>query len=179
MVTWFWTTRFDELSYHTMGAPKEVDIGDAIHFDSMRADVPENSFVSVSGVLGNKAATLNGLRAGSLRYGPYQVRHLLGSKIYIEYDQEKYHASFSPFSRVNVEGRLTSFGPKSELLKVRNFFKSYYGIDVADDAMLVVMDEKPKTEWRYLILFCISLILLMLSTYFSIQAFRNARKHED
>lgn len=176
MVIWFWVSRFDELSYHTIGASKIVDIGDALQFDAMRGDIPTNSFVSVSGILGNKAATLSGLRAGSLKYGRNQVRHLLGSKIYIEYDQEQYHANFSPFTRVNVEGRLTSFGPKSELLKVRKFFKSYYGIDVADDAMLVVVDEKPKTEWRYLILFSISVILLLLSTYFSIQAFRNAKR---
>src|SRR5690606_4004391 len=134
--------------------------------------VPANSFVSVSGILGNKAATLKGLRSGSFRFGRYQVRHLLGSKLYIEYNEASYHHLFRPFMRVNVQGRLVSFGPDSELVKVRQFFKDYYNMTIDDQAMLIVVDEKPRSELVYSIFAVISLIIIALSFYFSIRGFR-------
>lgn len=166
---WLWSNRFNELSYHTWQSETLIDLGDATSFEKIRDQVPVNSYVSVSGILGNKAATLNGLRAGSFRYGRYQVRHLLGSKLYIEYDESRYHKMFNPFTEVSVKGRLTSLHPGSELEKVREFFKNYYRQPIADDAMLIVVDEKPRSEFIYGIFFIISLVLLVFSFYFSIR----------
>lgn len=162
---WLWSTRYDELSYHTWQSSPLIDIGDALSFADKRDAIPANSYVSVNGILGNKAATLSGLRAGSFRLGRYQVRHLLGSKLYIEYNEAKYHKDFPPFSRVGVKGRLIPFGPNSELEKVRAFFKDYYHQAVDDNAMIIVVDEEPRSEPIYAILFLVSIVVLLLSFY--------------
>lgn len=166
-----WIPRIDELSYHTWGSKELIDIGDATSFATKADSIKPNSYVSVSGILGNKAATLRGLRAGSLRFGRYQVRHLLGSRLYIEYPEEKYHPTFNPFTRVTVKGRLSSFGPHSEMEKVRVFFKDHYNVKIDDNAMLIVVDEEPRTQYRYMVLFLISLALLLTSFYYSLRGF--------
>jgi hypothetical protein len=168
-VWWFWSSRFDELSYHTIAKSELVDMGDASTYASREKSIPFNSYVSVTGILGNKAATLRGLRAGSLRFGRYQVRHLLGSKIYIEYHEGTYHKKFQPFTRVDVQGRLVSFGPGSELQKVRDFFEKYHNVKIDNNAMLVVIDEKPRSEILYSLIFLITMIVLVISFYFSLR----------
>lgn len=173
----FWSTRIDELFYHTVGKTELIDLGDATLYSQTMPDAPANSFVSISGILGNKAATLRGLRAGSFRYGRYQVRHLLGSKIYIEYKESQYHSSFNPFTRVSVQGRLVPFGPDSELSKVRAFFKEYYNLQIDDKAMLIVVDEKPRNEIIYSILFLLSLLLTGLSIFSTYRQFK--KPHEE
>lgn len=172
-----WFPRLDELAYHTWGSKELIDLGDATSFAAKADTINPNSYVSVSGILGNKAATLRGLRAGSLRFGRFQVRHLLGSRLYIEYPEEKYHPIFNPFTRVTVKGRLTSFGPNSEMEKVRVFFKEHYNMQIDDKAMLVVIDEEPKTEYRYLVLFLLSIAILLVSFYFSIRGFLGNKEH--
>ncbi len=167
---WLWSGRFAELTYHTWQGQDLIEIGDATHFEEKRSQIPPNSYVSVTGILGNKAASISGLRAGSLRVGRYQVRHLLGSKLYLEYNESKYHSAFSPFSRVSVKGRLIPFGPGSELAKVREFFKTYYRQPIDDKAMLIVVDEAPRSEMIYALAFFVSILLVVYSFYSSIRA---------
>ena len=78
---------------------------------------------------------------------------------------------FSPFKRITITGRLSAFGPGSELEKVRQFFKSYHHSVVNDRAMLITVDEVPKKEWKYPVFFTISILLVILSFYFSIRGF--------
>jgi len=59
--------------------------------------------VRVHGVLGNKAATVPALRPGSLRFGPIQVRQVLGAPLFVEFDENK-HPAFGSFTSVTVEG---------------------------------------------------------------------------
>lgn len=173
VIVWLWWTRVDELVYHTVGRGNLVELGDATSFSEQQGKIPENSYVSVTGILGNKAATLSGLRAGSFRMGRYQVRHLLGSKLYVEFDEAQYRSQFSPFTRITVSGRLTSFGPGSELEKVRKFFKDYYNQTVDDKAMLIVVDERPRSEPIYAIMFIVSLLVIVVSVYSSVRMWRN------
>lgn len=164
-----WQTRFDELIYHSVARNKLIEIGDATNFNEIKETIKPNSYVQLSGILGNKAASISGLRAGSLSFGRFQIRHLLGSNLYIEYPEGKYHPIFNPFTRVTVRGRLTSFGPDSEMNKVREFFKKHYHKAIDDSAMLVVVDEEPQSQARYAVLFLISLAILALSFYFSLR----------
>jgi hypothetical protein len=173
VVCGFWYTRFDELAYSMWQNPNVIELGDATSF--LEHSIKPNSYVKITGILGNQAATLKGLRTGSLRYGTFQVRHLLGSKLYIEYDQERYHQSFNPFTRVEISGRLVSFGPGSDLEKVRDFFARHYKRPIADNAMLVVVDEKPRSQWRYLLCFCLSIMLVTLSFYLAIMSLKNKK----
>lgn len=169
VIGWLWSTRLDELVYHTIHKSELIDLGDATAFSEKQDEIPVNSYVSVSGILGNKAATLSGLRAGAFRFGRYQVRHLLGSKLYVEFDEAKYRGRFNPFTRITVKGRLVPFGVGAELEKVRVFFKEYYNQPVDEKAMLVVVDESPRSEFVYIILFVLSLVMLALSIYSSVK----------
>lgn len=173
-----WLPRLDKLYYHSMGKRELIDMGDATAFSEKSSSVKPNSFVEISGILGPQAATLRGLRVGSFRYGRYQIRHLLGSKIYIEYPEEKYHPLFNPYTRVTVKGRLSSFGPDSELGKVRDFFASHYHKPIDPQAMLVVVDEEPRTEFIYVVLFVFSMAILLVSFYFSIRGLIQRKKAE-
>lgn len=177
-IGWLWHNRFDELAYHTWSQSPLIELGDAVSFEKIREQIPTNSYVSVSGILGNKAASLSGLRAGSFRFGRYQVRHLLGSKLYIEYDEAKYHSRFSPFTRITIKGRLTPFGPGSELNKVRVFFKDYYNQVVDDKAMLIVVDEEPRSQFIYPLILAISIIIVLLSLYFSLRMFWHQQQND-
>lgn len=172
-VSFFWYTRLDELYYHTFASSELIDLGNAVDFASKENSIKANTYVSVTGVLGNKAATLRGLRAGSLRYGRYQVRNLIGSKLFLEFDESKYLPSFNQFTRVAVQGRLVSFGPNSELESVRDFYKEYYKSPVDEKAMIIIVDETPKTEFRYAVLFIITLLLFGISLYFSYLSIKN------
>lgn len=172
VIAWLWATRLDELTYHTIGSSELIEIGDATAFGTREQVVPTNAYVSVTGILGNKAATLSGLRAGSFRFGRYQVRHLLGSKLYVEFDEEKYRGRFNPFTRIAVQGRLIPFGPGSELDKVRTFFKDYYNQVVDDKAMLIVVDEQPKSEIVYPIMFFVSVFVVVVSIVLTIRTLR-------
>jgi hypothetical protein len=167
-----WVTRFDELIYHTLAPGELIDLGDAIAFNNAQNKINLNRHVKITGILGNKAATLSGLRAGSFRMGRYQVRHLLGSKLYVEYNEAKYHKDFNPFTQITVTGRLISFGPGSELQKVRDFFKEYHNQNIDDKAMLIVVDEKPKSEPVYIIFFIASLGLIAASFWSTYKLFR-------
>ena len=179
VLVWFWSGRVDELLYHTVGSTHLYDLGDAQSFENQRTSVPPNSYVSVTGILGNRAATLKGLRAGSLRFGRYQVRHLLGSKVYLEYDESLYHTKFRPFEQITVKGRLVPFGPTGELHKVHEFFKSYYNRPIDKNAMLIVVDEQPRSEIIYPILFLVSVGILILSYFFSLRGFFRRREQDE
>jgi hypothetical protein len=176
---WFWWTRFDELIYHTVGDNQLIELGDATTFSEKSEQTPLNSYVSVTGILGNKAATLSGLRAGAIRFGRYQVRHLLGSKLYVEFDEEKYKGRYTPFTRVAIQGRLVPFGPGSELEKVRVFFKDYYSQPVDDKAMLIVVDETPRSQPIYALLFVLSLGMLGLSIFSTVRMFQRPPIEKD
>ncbi len=178
-VAWFWHGRLDELTYHTFASDELIEIGDAKSFESARDQIPENAYVAVTGILGNKAATLRGLRSGSLRFGRYQVRHLLGSKIYIEYDENLFHSQFSPFTQVSVKGRLMPFRPDGELSKVHEFFRSYYKKPIDKNAVLIVVNEKPRSEMIYPLLFIVTLLLVGLSYFFSIRGFMRKDEKEN
>ena len=179
VVVWLWYTRIDALVYHTMGNTQLIEIGDAVTFAEKQQDIPPNSYVSATGILGNKAATLRGLRAGSFRFGRYQVRHLLGSKLYVEFDEEQYRNRFNPFTRITVQGRLIPFGPNSELEKVRAFFKQYYNQSIDDKAMLIVMDEAPRSQLVYPVMFIVSALVLGVSIVSSVRLLRRSHKQDD
>ncbi len=179
VVVWLWSTRFDELVYHTIGTSDLIELGDATQFSVKQDQIAPNSYVSATGILGNKAATLSGLRAGSFRIGRYQVRHLLGSKLYVEFNEEKYRSRFNPYTRITVQGRLVPFGPGSELEKVRVFFKDYYNQPVDDNAMLIVVDEAPRSELVYAAMFFVSIFALTVSAVSSVRMLRRTRKDDD
>lgn len=172
-IVFFWYTRFDELIYHSFASKELIDLSNAQELNRETQEKYFNKFVSITGVLGNKAATLNGLRSGSLRYGRYQVRNLIGSKVFIEFDEEKYLPKFSQFTKVTVQGRFVPFGTAKELSSVREFYQKYHKMTIDKDAVIIIVDEFPKTQWRYLIAFILTLIIVSISFYTAYRSIKN------
>jgi len=162
---WLNWSRFDELAYHYR-KPQKIILGDALSWPQDKP-LPLEQYVEITGILGAKAALINGLREGAFRFGPLQIRQIVGTSIFIEYDQAQYAGRFQPYKRVRVEGRLVDFGPQNEMKKVRDFFESHYGIKVPTDARLLVVDEVPGKYYRYYVIPLICLMILMFSFYYT------------
>jgi hypothetical protein len=156
-----WPTR-DELAYH-FSDQQPLQLGDVSALDQSEA-LPIDRYAVATGVLGNRAASISGaFRPGSYRRGPVQLRQLLGSHIYVEFDQDALVDEFRPFSRVTVAGRLVDFGPDSELSPVRKYFWERFGMALPDDARILIKDEKPGELLRYPVLAAVCLLLMLAS----------------
>jgi hypothetical protein len=143
---WLLVPLRDEIAFHFHDAVP-VELGDADRVDA--AALVDGSFVRVTGVLGNRAATLGGFRPGSLRKGPIQVRQLLGSPLYVEFDQERHEATYTLFSAHTFEGRVVPFD--GEMQPVRDYFRARLGEDVPATARLLIVDERPGGMGLYLV----------------------------
>jgi hypothetical protein len=97
---WIWSDRVDELAYF-LKPQKLRDLGSVVSIKTFD-DIPDNSYIQISGILGNKAATVTGVRTGSFRYGPIQVRNVLGSPVFVEFDETRYQKNFVPFQEIKV-----------------------------------------------------------------------------
>jgi len=172
-----WPTR-DELAYHFDERPV-MDLGDVAGLDQQQP-LPEQRFVRATGVLGNRAAVVSGaFRPGSYRRGPVQLRQLLGSHIFVEFDQETLAETYRPFSRVTVEGRLVNFGPNSELAAVRGYFRDRFAMLLPDDARILITGEKPGELQRYPVLALFCLLAALGSLGFLLASFRRHIVVED
>jgi hypothetical protein len=169
-LAWLLLDAVDELKYH-FSAQEVLDLGGAVSFLS-DDKLPLEKFVRVQGVLGNKAATISGLRPGSLRRGPVQVRHLLGTPIYVEFDQDAHLEEYGQFTEVMIEGRLSDFGPNSELTSVRDYFWNRFRTEIPQNARLLIADERPGEMWRYPIAFALCVLLAVMSFVFLFRSMR-------
>jgi hypothetical protein len=158
-VAWVCVPTFDELRFHfSTAAP--TDVGDAMNV-MHGADLPIDSYVRTHVVLGNRAATIPSYRAGSLRFGPIQVRQVLGSPLFIEFS-EAAHKGYGPFVDTVVEGRVRPFDKGGELDDVRTYLERT-GLDVPPDARVLVVDEKPGTMQLYVYVWTVGLALVLWS----------------
>lgn len=158
-----WADRLDELCYF-FSTEALKDLGEAKAISDTTI-LPDNSYIRLKGNLGQSFAYLTGMRTGSFRWGPIQVSDLEKSSIFLEYDVQKYGSSFKPRFPIEVVGRLQNFSERSELRKVREYFKTVLKIDLPDSAMILIVDEKPGTDYRYPILFLLSLLAFAASIW--------------
>jgi hypothetical protein len=165
-LSWLCSDRLDELRYFFIGQPLVV-LGNVL--DLKNDQLHDGQYVEVSGVLGNRAATITGIRSGSFRYGSFQIRHLLGSPIFVEFDQSRAAKEFDAYRQVTVKGRLTDFGPQSEMKCVREFFETRLKMQVPEGAKLLVIDEAPRQGWRYPVMFMLAIVLTLASFWFSLR----------
>jgi hypothetical protein len=170
VLAWLCWPLTDELAYHFSGQQK-LDLGD-VSTRGATGVLPENRYVGVSGILGNKAATVKGRRQGALRFGPIQVRQMLGAPIWVEFDQDAKGDRFSAFTRVALEGRLVGFGPGTELEPVRAYFKKRHGVEVPAHARLLLLEEAPGGLWRYPIFFAACGLVALFSVWSTVGALR-------
>lgn len=165
-----WPIR-DEVAYHFSSA-EMVNLGDVTSLDPNKPlplDVP----VRATGVLGNKAAVISGaFRPGSYRRGPVQIRQLLGSPIFLEFDQDEHGEIYTAFTNVTVEGRLSDFGPDTELQPARKYFWERFGMALPDNARVLVVGEKPGGMWRYPLLVLLAALLAGTSVTFALLGLR-------
>jgi hypothetical protein len=144
-VAWLLVPTADELRYHFF-APAMVDVGDASEPNQLLS-LPAGTPVTVSVVLGNKAAEIGQWRPSSLRYGPIEVREVVGAPLYLEYSRVDF-PKLGPFVQTEVSGRLVDFNADSELGDVHAFFAHNRGGSPAG-ARAVVVGELPGTMTRY------------------------------
>ncbi len=171
---WLLAPTIDETRFHFADATVS-DLGTA---PLPNRPLPKNTLVRLSGVLGNKAATVSGLRPGSLRRGPIQVRQMLGTPIFVEFDQPS-HPSWTNFTNVTVEGRLVPFGPASELRAVSDYFQQKHAMQFGPQTHLLVVGERPGEMWRYPIAWALAVLIAFLSAFFLIRSMRERIVDED
>lgn len=158
---WLAVDWIDEVRYH-FGPSDVMDLG-VVDLDPDAAPPPVGAYVRVQGVLGNKAATLDGLRPGSLRWGPVQVRQLMGARLFVEFDQNALVDRYQPFTRVTVEGRVADFSPTSEIRRVREYLEREQRIAIPKDARVLIVGEKPGAMWTYVIALLVSALVALFS----------------
>jgi hypothetical protein len=169
MLFWLGADGLDELAYHFSSTPLE-SLGDVTGQDGTA--LPEGRYVELQGVLGNKAATVNGLRPGSFRRGPIQVRQLLGSPVFVEFDQDSLYERYQPFTRVTVKGRLVAFGPGGDLAPVRDYFSRKFLMEMGPGTKLLIVGEQPGDLWRYPIILLLMLMMAATSLLLVARAMR-------
>ena len=157
-LAWPWQ---DELAFH-FSNKEPIDLGDAVGVMERLPKGP-NAYVRLQGILSNKAATVSGLRPGSLRMGPVQVRRLLGASIFVEFDQDTFLDRYQMFTQIDVQGRLQDFGPDSELAPAYYYFKERLKMKFPPNAKVLIVDERPGEMWRYPIGVAFCLVLIMFS----------------
>lgn len=168
-LVWLGADGLDELRYHFSGQ-ELTHLGDAASVS--KEDLAPGTYVRLSGVLGNKAATVTGLRPGAFRRGPYQVRQLLGSPVFVEFDQDALYERYQPFTRVTVEGRLVDFGPGGDLTAVRHYFQDRFQLGIPPGSRLLVVGEQPGALWRYPVIYLFFLVIGGLSVAFFVRTLR-------
>lgn len=162
-----WPTR-DEIAYH-FSSQDVLDLGDAASIDRSKP-LPLERHVRVTGVLGNKAAVISGaFRPGSYRRTPVQVRQMLGAPIFVEFDQDALGEEYTTFTQVTVEGRLSDFGPRSELGAARQYFFSRFNMPIEEGARVLIVGERPGEMWRYPILLLLCVLLAATSIFFAVR----------
>ena len=157
---WVLVPTVDELAYHFNRQTAPLDIGDARA--DVLAKVKDGTWVRANVVLGNKAAEIPTWRKGSLRFGPITVREAVGAPVVLEFDANA-RRDLLPFSDVNVDGRLVSFGPDGELADVRRWFEAKLDLRPAVTARAIVVDERPGQLIRYVITWVVSLTIVVFS----------------
>jgi hypothetical protein len=150
----------DELAFHLSRQATPVDLGDAP--PAVLARVPDGTWVRATVVLGNKAAEIPEWRKGSLRFGPIEVREVVGAPLVIELDPRT-HPGLDPFVQAEVEGRLVSFADDSELGEVRRYFVDRLHARVAPHARAIIVGEKPGGLSLYLTAWIGGVALVVLS----------------
>ena len=169
-LAWLLQPLVDEFRYHFSDA-ELVDIGDATNIGPDNVP-PLGAYVKMTGVLGNKAASLSGvLRPGSLRGGPVQIRQVLGSALFVEFDQETFLERYTTFTRITVEGRVASLSPGGDLDRVRHYFETQLGLRLPVQARVIVVGEKPGELWRYPIAFALAAVLALISVFFTVRSY--------
>ena len=159
-VSWILVPTADELAFHFSDQRVPLDVGDVTGVDLRR--IPDGTWLRASVILGNKAAEIPEWRRGSLRFGPIEVREVVGAPLFVELDR-KLHPSLGPFSQTDVEGRLISFAEGGELAEVRAYFNQDLRTPVPAHARALVLDEKPGGMSLYLTAWIAGVALVVLS----------------
>ena len=159
-VSWILVPTTDELVFHFSQQRVPLDVGDVTGVDL--SPIPDGTWLRASVILGNKAAEIPEWRSGSLRFGPIEVREVVGAPLFVELDR-KLHPSLGPFSQTDVEGRLVSFAADGELGEVRAYFNRDLRTPVPAQARALILDERPGGMSVYLTAWIAGVALVVLS----------------
>lgn len=159
-VAWILVPTTDELRFHFSQQHQPLDVGDVTGVDLSK--VPDGTWVRANVILGNKAAEIPEWRTGSLRFGPIEVREVVGAPLFVEVSRRG-HPNLGPFSQADVEGRLVSFDDDGELGVVRSYFVNELRTPVPRNARALILDEAPGQMGLYLTAWIAGVALVVLS----------------
>ncbi len=169
MSFWLWSDRIDGLLYH-FSLRQQLVLGDVLQVKPQQYEQATGRYVSLEGILGAKAANMSGLHPGSLHTRAVQVRQLLGSPVFVEFERKQQSNEQRAFSQVTVTGRLVLLTPTGRLKKLWQFFQHNFATNMPQQAYLLITHERPWHLWHYPLLFVVTLVLC---GYSFLRAFRN------
>ena len=175
MVIWLWSDRIDGMLYH-FSQQQKASLGDVLHLQPKQYAQATGQYVSLKGVLGAKAANMSGLHPGCLHMRSVQIRQLLGSPVFVEFDPQQKSGKQQAFSQITVEGRLVQLTAQGRLKKLWHFFQHNFATNMPQQAYLLITHEHPGKMWHYPLFFMASLIIC---AYSFLRAFRNRPPHKN
>jgi hypothetical protein len=158
---WVLGPTLDELAYHVSSQRAPVDVTD-VRGDDLAA-LKDGTWVRASVVLGNKGLDIPAWRPGSLRMGPITIREVVGAPLVVEFDAER-EKRLTPFSDVDVDGRLVSFDPaRGELAELAAWYERELGVALPRGTRAIVVGERPRALERYVVAWAGAASIVVLS----------------
>jgi hypothetical protein len=130
------------------------DLGRAEEADLDPAALPDDSYVQISGVIGNRGAVVKGGRVSSLIYPERWYRQLVGSPILIEIevgDDEARRERFGMFNDLTLRGRARRIHAHGDYQSVVAFYRQRYGYEIPPHGVVISVDRVPGQQHGALI----------------------------
>jgi hypothetical protein len=144
---WVLGPTLDELAYHVSSQRAPVDVTD-VRGDDLAA-LKDGTWVRASVVLGNKGLDIPAWRPGS--------------PLVVEFDAER-EKRLTPFSDVDVDGRLVSFDPaRGELAELAAWYERELGVALPRGTRAIVVGERPRALERYVVAWAGAASIVVLS----------------
>ncbi len=173
MLGWLWSDRLEGLLYH-FSPNKLLSVGNVLKIEREHYAHLVGKYVQLNGVLGAKAANMSGLHPGSLRMDAVQIRQVLGSPVFVQFNPIDHPDYQKAFMQVTVRGRLIRLNPRGPLKQLHTFFARHSAGGMPDQTYVLLADEQPwsRMGWRYPAGLLLSLLLLAFSFMRGLRALR-------
>ncbi|MFH1807768.1 MAG: hypothetical protein ABIJ09_03430 [Pseudomonadota bacterium] len=144
---------WDDVRYDLSTQPVR-DLGRAEEASLDLAEVPDDCYVKIRGIIGNRGAVVKGGRVSALVYPERWYRQLVGSPILIEIEvgeDEARRERYSMFTELTIQGRARRLHAHSEFANVLAFYKNRYGYEVPPRGVVISVDRIPGQQHGALI----------------------------
>lgn len=143
----------DDVRYDLSAQPLR-DLGRAEEARLDPGELPDDSYVQIAGLIGNRGAVVKGGRVSSLIYPERWYRQLVGSPILIEVEvgeDEARRERFGMFSDLTVRGRARRIHAHDDYQSVVAFYRQRYGYEIPPNGVVIEVDRIPGQQHGALI----------------------------